>query len=140
MVERATYGLRDAALRAADALPAAAGTVNGTVIDLGNALTARGARLAECEFLLTVPAQTVTTLPDTVTATYSIQHSASNFSSTVLIASAIVQTGAGGAGAAANTYRFKIPSACMRYLRVSVITSTNAGNQAALSMTLELLF
>lgn len=139
-----TYNLRDAALKASDALPAAAGTVNGTAIDLGNTLTDRGARLEKDELLLSAPALTVTQLPNTTTMTYALQSSTlANFASnTSLVGSAIVQTGNNAAAAA--SYRFKLPTNCARYVR-AVAVSANVGNAtvgncAASNMTLELLF
>lgn len=134
----ATYGVRDAALYAADALPSSATTKNGTGIDLGAALSSRGARLEPCELLLSAPALNTANLPDTVTAIYSIQAGADNSTfATPIATSCITQTG--NTGAAAASKRIKLPSDCPRYIRASVITATNAGNCAAKSMTLELL-
>jgi hypothetical protein len=103
-------------------------------------LSANAARLAECELLLSAPALSATQLPDTITATYSIEcSSVANFATTQNVApSCIVQTG--NTGAAAATFRAKLPSNCLRYVRAKVVTSTNAGNCAASSMKLELLF
>jgi hypothetical protein len=88
--------------------------------------------------LLSAPALLTGALPDTVTATYTLQHSDTNFSAATLSGSCIVQTG--NTGAAAGTFRMKLPSNCKRYIRASVVTATNAGNCAGSSMTLELLF
>jgi hypothetical protein len=135
-----SYNLRDAKFIATNALPAAAGTGNGTALDLGNDSTANGARLQDCELLLSAPALATGALPDTVTATYSIEcSSVANFATTQNVSpSCVVQTG--NTGAAAATFRAKLPTNCLRYVRAKVVTSTNAGNCAASSMTLELLF
>jgi hypothetical protein len=140
-----SYEVRDALLIKADALPADAGTVNGTAIDLG-AVGSHGARLENCEVKLSAPALTVTQLPNTTTATYSIQASAaSNFDGAVTLASGcIVQTGAGGAGAAADSFRLKLPTDCPRYLRAVVVGAdvgeAGFGDCSDADMTLELLF
>ena len=139
-MDRATMLLKDVALHSSDALPTAAGTVNGTAIDLGNAMSGRGSRQAHCELLLSAPALTTVQLPDAVTSKYSIQGSTlANFASVVPLATTCL-TQTGNTGAAAQTWRMKLPSDCPRYVRASVITSTNAGNCAASSMTLDLLF
>jgi hypothetical protein len=141
MTIRANALVRDAGLVQSIALPAAAGTVNGLPIDLGDAMTARGARLADCELVLTAPALNTTDLPNTVTAIYAIQGSTTNFGTVVPLATAcLTQTGAAGAGAALQTWRMKLPSDCPRYIRASVVTATNAGNCALKSMELALQF
>jgi hypothetical protein len=131
--------VRDATLKSVNALPNAAGTVNGTVIDLGP-ITDVSARTELVEAMLTAPALTIAQLPNAVTATYSIQASAlpNMASPTTIAGSCIVQTGANGA--AGTTFRFKLPSNCPRYLQALVTTVTNAGNCAGSNMTLELLF
>jgi hypothetical protein len=143
MTTPANFNVRDALLIKSDVLPAAASTTkNGTALDLGNALTARGARLADCELLLSAPALTTTMLPDTKTMTYSIESSVdSAFTSPITLAgSCIVQTGAGGAGAAAATFRLKVPSDCARYIRAKAVSGANVTDSSTLSMKLELLF
>jgi len=135
-----SFNLRDAKFIETDALPASASTVNGTALDLGTALTQNGARLEACELLLTAPALLTAALPDTVTAKYSLECSAvANFATTTPISTTCL-TQTGNTGAAAQTFRMKLPSDCLRYVRAKVITSTNAGNCAGSSMTLELLF
>ena len=142
-MDRAIHGVRDASLKETKALPAAAGTVNSDGIDLG-ALSDRGGRFLDCEVLLSAPALGATALPDTTTMTYSIQSSAtSNFAATTTLAgSCIVQTGS--TGAAASTFRMKIPSNCQRYIRASAVGAdvgnVSLGNCAGSELTLELLF
>jgi hypothetical protein len=133
--------VRDATLKSTDALPnAASTTVNGTAIDLGP-ITGISARSELCEVLLTAPAVTDTMVPNTKTMTYHLETSAtSNFASaTRVVASAIVQTGA-GSGVVTSNYRWKIPSTCQRYLRAVAVSGANTTNAAAVDMTLELLF
>ena len=142
-MDRAIHGVKDADLNETKALPAAAGTVNSDGIDLG-ALSDRGGRFLDCEGLLSAPALTTGELPDTTTMTYTIQSSAtSNFASaTTLAGSCIVQTG--DTGADAETFRFKIPSNCQRYIRAVAVGAdvgnASLGNCAASELTLELLF
>lgn len=138
-----SYNVRDANFVKSNALPAdASTTVNGTAIDQGDALTQNGARLAPCELLLSVPAVTTVMVPDTKTITYSIESSVdAAFTSPIALASScIVQTGAGGAGAAAATFRMKVPSDCARYIRAKAVSGANVTDSSSLSMTLELLF
>jgi hypothetical protein len=138
-----SYNVRDASLISEDALPASTGAANGTALDLGT-LSDISARVAPMEMLLSAPVLNATLLPNGCTCTYKIEVSnASNFATnTTLIAAAITQTGANGA--AASTYRFKIPSDCKRYIRAVATTADNgntaAGNCAAKKMTLEMLF
>ena len=143
MTVAANYNVQDALLTKQNALPAAASTtVNGTAIDLGGALTARGARLEKCEALLSVPAVTTTMVPDTKTITYSIESAVDSvFTSPITLAgSCIVQTGAGGAGAAAATFRLKLPSNCARYVRAKAVSGANVTDSSTLKMTFQLLF
>lgn len=134
------FNVRDANLIITRALPNGAATVNSNGIDLGSK-TAWGDRLAQCELLLSAPALTTTQQPDAKTLTYTIQHDdASDFGSAATLAgSVIVQTGAGGAGAAAATFRMKIPTNCKRYVRVAIVGSAT-GDSSGASATLELLF
>ena len=54
------------------------------------------------------------------------------------ITSAIVQTGAGGAGAAGQTFRFRLPSTAKRYVGFKA-TNSAAGNASGANATLEVL-
>jgi hypothetical protein len=133
--------VKDALLKVTRALPAAASaTVNSSGIDLG-ALSASGARIELAEILISAPAVTTTMVPDTKTITYSVQmDDDSAFGSpTTLLASAIVQTGAGGAGAAAATRRIKIPSNCERYIRLVAVSGADVTDSSSVSATMEVL-
>jgi hypothetical protein len=133
--------LRDALLKITRALPASTTAVTSTAIDMGNT-TALASQPGNLEFLLTAPAVTTSQLPDAKTFTYKIIHSDnSDLSSPAdLLSSVIVQTGAGGAGAAGATKRFRLPSDAKRYIGVVVTPSASGtGDASGASATLELL-
>lgn len=133
--------LRDAALKITRALPAAASaTVTSTAIDTGAATSL--ASQQGIEYLLTAPALTTTMAPDTRTMTYTIKWSANADLSapTTYITGAIVQTGAGGVGAALATFRFKLPSTAARYVFFTVTSGASITDSSAVSATLEPLF
>jgi len=133
------YGLQDAALNVSKALPAGAAAVNSDGIDLRK--SSLGAHLADVEFILTAPALATGDLGDTHTMTYKIQmdDDAAFGSPTDLMEDVIIQTGAGGAGAAGATYRFRVPSNVERYIRF-VATASNADDASGKSATLEPVF
>lgn len=138
----ATFALRDSALKLTRALPNGAATVNSAAgMDLGHLNTKGGRLAAEVEFLLTYPTLAVGQLADTTTVTYSIITSANSdlSSPTVLLPSIAVQTGAGGAGAAGGTYRFRLPTDCQRYVGIRAV-KTGAADASGSSATLEALF
>src|SRR5262245_43016796 len=133
--------LRDTVLKATKALPNGAATITQTAgFDLMN--STRGDFIANVEALLSAPALTTGEAPDTRTLTYGlISSDNSDLSSpTVVVAGAIVQTGAGGAGAAAATYRFKPPSNVKRYFGFRATGGTSFGNASGKVGTLEILF
>lgn len=135
------YELKDASLKLTRALPASAATVYATPgIDTGKT-TAQGAQLADVELLLTAPALSTDELGDAATMKYSILMDTVDpidGSSTVLYADILTQTGAGGAGAAAATKRFKLPSDALRIIGFKAVNSA-AGDASGKSATLELL-
>jgi hypothetical protein len=136
--------VQDASLIVTLALPGAASTtVTSTGLDLG--VASSNAILPAVELLLTVPALTTTQLPDTDTVTYAILVSASIGLGTpaTLLPTVIVQTGAGGAGAAGATYRFRLPDsigAGNRYIGFTSTTGSGTGNCSAKSATLQMVF
>ena len=140
-----SYQVRDALTRLTLALPNGAATAYATPgIDLG-ALSTSGRNLADCELLLSAPALTTGQQPDAKTLIYSILIDTVDpidASSTVMNLSVLTQTGAGGAGAAAATWRGKIPTvfslASARIVGFRAIGSA-AGDASAASATLELL-
>lgn len=141
--------MRDANLVSTIALlPSGAATVVGTAVNLGTSsaagefsVQASGQFLAQCEFLVEAPALTTTELPDTKTVTYDIISSANSdmSSPTVVCAGALVQTGAGGVGAAAATRRFRPSTDAQQYwaLRATGISGTAANDIGA---TMSLVF
>lgn len=135
-----SHRVKDALLIETEALPNGASSTQTDGFDLGP-LTQNGARLEEIEAEVIAPALTTADLGDAATMTYSIETDAtSTFGSpTVLNSALIVQTGAGGAGAAAASARFKIPSDCERYIRAKA-TNSAAGDASDKSLTFQLLF
>lgn len=79
-------------------------------------------------------------LSDTKVLTYTFKSSSDNSSFAVLDPTIVTtQTGAGGAGAAAKTVRFRLPPSCARYVRVEQTASASPGTLAG-SFTVKLLF
>jgi hypothetical protein len=135
-----THNLRDAALKLTRALPNGAATVTAaTAIDTGQT-TNIGSQDGVSEYLLTAPAMTTAQMPDAKTMKYDILFSANADLSapTVYITSAITQTGAGGVGCAAATFRFRLPSDALRYVGFRA-TGSAAGDATGASATLEVL-
>lgn len=133
--------IKDAALKNTRALPAAASTtVDGAALDLGHG--AKGDHLVDAELKISAPAVTTVMAPDTKTFTYSVIHSDNPDLSTpsVLIAGCIVQTGAGGAGAAAAEYTCRLPVDVKRYVGVRIVSGADTTTAAAVAATAELLF
>jgi len=142
-MDRAQHNVKDASFVETKALGTADGTVATDGMDLG-ALSARGARLeqGDCELKIEAPALNTTQLPNADTNTYSIEtdEDVAFGSPKVLADKVIVQTGAGGAGAAAVTARFRLPSDCERYVRVKSVLAGGTGDCSGASMTASLLF
>lgn len=136
------FNLKDTLVKVTRALPAAASSsvTSASAIDLGHG--ANGNPLFKGELLLSAPAVTTTMAPDTRTLTYDIIHSDnSDLSSPVtIVAAAILQTGAGGVGAAAATFRFKPASNSKRYVGVKVTSGASITDSSAVSATLEGVF
>lgn len=133
------FEMRDAALRVAMPLGEDDSEVQSDPIDLG--LTSRSDFVAHCEVLVTAPALATGELGDTNTMTYAIEHSdTEDFAlHEVLFPQVLVQTGAGGAGAAAATKRVRLPSNVKRYIRLTALNSANL-DASAKAATLALLF
>lgn len=137
-----SFAIKDAELKKTWALPNGAATTYATPgIDLG-IVTAAGKHLADCEVVLTAPALNTTQQPDAKTLIYSILMDTVDpidGSSTVLALNVLTQTGAGGAGAAAATWRGRLPSNVSRILGARAIGSAS-GDASGASATLELVF
>ena len=129
----------DAQLKATGALPNGAATTYTGGIDLGE--STRGDFLAECELHLKAPALVVGDLADGDTVTYPFQHdTAADFGSVAdLNLGTVVQTGAGGAGAAADeTFKHRLPLHVKRYVRCKIVNG-GAGDASDKTATLQLL-
>jgi hypothetical protein len=138
------FTVQDANLSVTLALPnAASTTVNSNSIDTRN--SSLGDFLARSEVLVSAPALNTTILPDTKTMTYNlIASNNSNMSGNVTLATnLIVQTGASGAGAAAATGRFRLPSnvtaAYGRYIAVQAVSGANTTNASTKNVTIAFL-
>jgi hypothetical protein len=128
---------RDAKLIKSIALPNGAATVTSAAIELGNRVG--NDFVADCELLITAPALVVGDLANSATMTYNIQQSVDSGSTwTTHEAGAIIQTGAGGVGAAGATRRFRFPTTVGSQIRLQV-TNSGAGDASDKSATIELL-
>src|SRR5262245_14859412 len=123
--------LKDAGLKGTLALPNGAANTSGAAIDLG--LSAFGDFLANCEFILSAPALNTTQQPDAKTMKYDIIHSDNSdlSSPSTLYPTVVTQTGAGGAGAAATTFTFRVPVDSKRYVGVKATGSASGDSSAA---------
>lgn len=134
-----SYGVKDANVKKTKALPNGAAAATSDAIDLGH--TNAGRLLADVEFLVSAPALGATPMPDGKTMIYAVVVSANSdlSSPTVLYDRLIVQTGAGGAGAAAATARFRLPTNVARYLGVRA-TGSASGDASGSTFTVEAMF
>lgn len=139
-MDRTLYAVKDNSLIKTKALPNGANTIYTDGIDLGS-LSGRGARLADFELIIDAPALVVGDLADAATMKYTVEtDDDSAFGSvTTLFADILVQTGAGGAGAAAASKRLRLPSNCERYVRIKAVNS-GAGDASDKSVTMSLVF
>lgn len=135
----AAYNFGDGNLAVTKTLPNGAANVTSTSLDTGESST--GSNTTPYEFLLEVPALTTGILGDAATIIYDVVTSASaDLSGPTTVAKAILtQTGAGGAGAAANSVRFRLPTNAQRYVGIKA-TKSASGDASALSMTLSMKF
>lgn len=127
--------LTDTQLSQSKAYPAAAASNNTTAIDLGqdNAFPIN----EQFDIVVTLPA--VPNLADTKNATFTLKDSADNSSFAAIAGlSTIVQTGAGGAGAAAATKYLRLPGATRRYVRLDCAVDSAGGDSTAKSYTFAL--
>jgi hypothetical protein len=129
----------DSAVKVTKALPNGAATVAADGFDLGHGT--EGDFLAECELEIAAPALAVADLADAATMIYHVYHDvAVAFGSETLLMSAVItQTGAGGAGAAAQTVSVRLPVDVKRYVRVKAVNS-GAGDASDKSLTARLRF
>ncbi|HVS73132.1 MAG TPA: hypothetical protein VHQ47_17890 [Phycisphaerae bacterium] len=119
--------LQDAQLNVTFALPNGAANVSSGGIPTANDST--GDFVANAQFTILAPALTTSQLPDAGTITYDVYQSANAdlSSPTVLYPGVLVQTGAGGAGAAAASFDFRVPTNVKGYVFVKA-TKSGTGN------------
>lgn len=131
--------VKDAQLKKTTALPNGAASVTSAALDLGTSSTSEF--LAPCELLIEAPALVVGDLANGETMKYDVIHSDnSDLSSPVTLAKEVlVQTGAGGAGAAAAECRYRPATNVKRYIGVKA-TNSGAGDASDKSMTMSLVF
>ncbi|CAB4152718.1 hypothetical protein UFOVP612_21 [uncultured Caudovirales phage] len=99
-----------------------------------------GGDITNVVFELAGPALTTAQLADTKVVTYKLEDSADGSSfATVDPLIQTTQTGAGGAGAAAKTIRFRLPANTRRYVRIAQTATATPGTLTA-SMVAKLLF
>jgi len=135
-----TLQLKDANLIKTAVLPNGAAATQTTGFDTG-VQSGHGDFLARCELLIAAPALVVGDLADGATMTYSVESDNDvAFGSPKIVADKVlIQTGAGGAGAAAASARFRLAENTERYLRVKA-TNSGAGDASDKSMTVSLCF
>lgn len=135
-----TRGLlaKDLALQVTKALPGSATTIYTGGIDLG--ISEHGNVPRGTELLIEAPALATADLGDGATMKYFVQCDADSAFGSAQDISGIVltQTGADGAGAAATTARFAIPTTCERYVRVGA-TNSASGDASDKSVTVTLI-
>lgn len=129
--------LVDAALKVTKALPAAGAANNTDGIDLQTA--APGIEVEAIDLVVNVPATPA--LADTKTHILKVQDSADNvtFADVALLGSQ-TRTGAGGAGAAAVEYRWKLPPSIRRYVSINQAVLAAGGDNTGVSITAKLAF
>ena len=128
--------IQDADLTITRALPTADGTVTSSDFDLENVTP--GVALESLELVVDVPALTSTHLPSADTLTLTLQGGASATPSTSLNITKVI-TGTGSA-IAAQTFRFRLPPDCPRYVNVKFVAAGGTGDISAVSATLGLRF
>jgi hypothetical protein len=113
------------------------GGANTAAFDLEQAV---GGDIERVVFELAGPALTTAQLADTKIVTYTLQDSADGTTfAAVDPAITTTQTGAGAAGAAAKTDRFRVPANTRRYVRIAQTASASPGTLTA-AMVAKLLF
>lgn len=131
--------LKDALLKITRALPNGAAAVTSDSIDTG--VSSRGIQPNGVEFLLTAPALNATEMPDGKTMTYDLLGSdnADLSAPSVTMPRVIIQTGAGGVGAAGATHRYRPAANGPRYWGFKG-TGSASGNATTASATFEATF
>ena len=131
----------DASMKLSLALPSTANTTVTGNTSIDTEASTLADFVATMELLVGAPALNTTQLPNAATMTYNLVASANaNLAGAVVIQSAvIVQTGAGGTGAAAASQRARLPTnigTVGRYVGLQATGAVSNGNCAASSGTL----
>ena len=138
MANEKSFNLNDASVSpAAIALPASAST---SIVTASIDLNAVGPFTAPCELEISAPALGATPLPNGETMIYDVQDSADDSTFADVASALITQTGAGGAGDAAEVERYRLPSTIRRYVLVQATSSGSAGDASGSNLTVKLLF
>jgi hypothetical protein len=128
--------LVDANLVKVKALPAAAAANATDSIDLGQ--TTLGPMADRLDLIVEIEA--TPSLADAKTVILTVKDSADNSTFAAIPSLATVtKTGASGAGAAADSVRFKLPPTTRRYIRLDAAVLTAGGDNTAKNYTLKLL-
>jgi len=134
-IQGATRTIRDDDLSVTTALPAAAANADSASLDLGAFSIAA---LENTELEISIPATPDLTDDDTITLTVQDSADDSTFA-TVTELEPLVVTGAGGAGAAAASIKYRLPSSTRRYINVNAAVLTGGGDNTDVSYTWRLL-
>jgi uncharacterized SAM-dependent methyltransferase len=115
------------------ALPAAGASASTAPLDFGTALP--GPQGKGFDLVVEVPA--LPSLANTKTATTILQDSANGTDyATIPGTGSLVQTGAGGVGAAAASLRLHLPPRTRRYVRATITVEADGGNNTARTLTM----
>ena len=140
---RDDHMLQDKGLIAATGVTAptkAATPTFSSTIDLGYAIGAKDARLADVAIWVTAPAHATASLPDAKTFKVSICGDTTTSPTPIIMGDVITQLGAGGVGALAAEVKVKLPTNCPRYIRAKVTCSSTTNASAVGTFNISLVF
>lgn len=124
--------LKDAELFKEKALPAAAGTASTDSIEVGTGVPET--------IQVRVAVEAVPSLVDAKKITTTIEHSNDNSSFAAIPELAtLVQTGAGGAGAAAVERIVYLPPSVKKYIRATAVVESGGGDNTAKKVSIEII-
>lgn len=129
--------IKDAGLSVDRALTAADGSVTSADLDLD--AVQPGVTLEACELLVEIPALLAAELASADTLTIAVQAGAAAAPTTALRGMGAVITGDGNA-IAAQSFRFRLPSDCPRYVNVKFTTAGTSGDMSDKTATVSLRF
>ena len=115
------------------ALPTADGTVTSSDIDLGAGVY----KGENYELEITIPALTITQLPNADTLTITVQNGAAATPTTALHVFPVIT---GSSGHAGSVLRYRFPSNASRYANVKIVAAGGTGDISASSATINLVF